>query len=52
MNGEARKSLTIKIRPSIQREARHAAIESGKRLGQWVEEAIEEKIEREKEKVK
>jgi len=52
MDDEVRKSITIKIKLSIQREARHAAIESGKRLGQWMEEAIEEKIAREQMKVK
>jgi len=50
MMNEVRKSLTVKIKPSIQRAARHAAIESEKKLGQWIEEAIEEKIEREKPK--
>ena len=52
MDDEVRKSITIKIKLSIQREARHAAIESGKRLGQWMEEAIEEKIAREQMNVK
>ena len=47
---EVRKSLTVKIKPSVQRAARHAAIESEKKLGTWIEEAIEEKIEREKPK--
>ncbi len=47
MNNEVRKSMTVKIKPSVQREARHAAIESEKRLGEWLEAAIEEKIERE-----
>ncbi len=44
---EAPQSRNIKIRPSILREAHHRAIESQKRLGQWIEEAIEEKIVRE-----
>ncbi len=52
MNDEVRKSMTVKIKPSVQREARHAAIESEKRLGEWLEEAIKEKIEREQKKVK
>ena len=47
MNDEARTAMSAKIRPSIQRVARHAAIESGKRIGQWMEEAIEEKAARE-----
>jgi len=47
MDDEVRKSISVKIKPNIQRQARHAAIESGKRLGQWVEEAMQEKIARE-----
>ena len=47
MNDEIRKSRTIKIKPSILRKAHITAIESQKRLGQWIEEAIEEKIVRE-----
>jgi len=49
---ELRKPRSIKIRPSILRKAHHRAIESQKRIGEWVEEAIEEKIEREEKKVK
>jgi len=30
----------VKIRPSILRKAHHRAIESQKRVGEWVEEAI------------
>ena len=47
MNDEVRKSRTIKVKPSILRKAHIAAIESRKRLGQWVEEAIEGRIARE-----
>lgn len=47
MDDDVRKSITIKMKLSIQRQARHAAIESDKRLGQWMEEAIQEKIARE-----
>jgi len=47
MNEEARESRSIKIKPSILRNAHHAAIEEGKSLGRWIEDAIEEKIERE-----
>ena len=47
MNDEIRKSRTIKIKPSILRKAHITAIESQKRLGQWLEEAIEEKVARE-----
>jgi len=52
MNDEARKSRTIKIRPSILRKAHEMAHEEGKFVGRWLEEAIEEKIEGEQEKVK
>ncbi len=47
MTEEPRKPRSIKIRPSILRKAHHGAIESEKRLGEWVEEAIEEKAARE-----
>ena len=47
MAEEARQGRSIKIRPSILRKAHHRAIESGKRVGEWVEEAIEEKAARE-----
>ena len=46
-NEEARKTLGIKLRPSIVRKARIGAASSDKRLGAWLEEAIEEKLERE-----
>ena len=44
---ELRQGRSIKIKPSILRKAHHRAIDSRKRLGQWIEEAIEEKIARE-----
>ena len=47
MSEEPRQARSIKIRPSILRKAHHRAIESEKRLGVWVEEAIEEKVARE-----
>ena len=47
MYQENRKSRSIKMRPSILRKAHHRAIESQKRLGEWIEEAIEEKVIRE-----
>jgi len=50
MNEEARESRSIKIKPSILRNAHHAAIEEGKSLGRWLENAIEEKLEGRKEK--
>ena len=49
---ELRRPRSIKVRPSILRKAHHRAIESEKRLGEWIEDAIEEKIEREQKKVK
>jgi len=55
MNEEVRKTIGIKLRPSIVRRARVRAASSDKRLGEWIEEAIEEKAareEREEEKVK
>jgi len=48
MDEEIRQSRSMKIKPSVLRKAHHRAIESQKRLGEWVEAAIEEKIEREK----
>ena len=52
MAEETRQGRSIKIKPSVLRKAHHEAIESQKRLGEWVEEAVEEKIEREQQKVK
>ena len=48
MNDEARESKSIKMKPSIVRRAHLKAIEEGKTLGRWIEDAIEEKIERDK----
>ena len=50
MAEETRQARSIKIKPSILRKAHHMAIDSQKRLGQWLEEAIEEKAKREKAK--
>ncbi len=47
MKNEIRKSLSIKMRPSIVKKARVRAVISDKALGEWVEEAIEEKAARE-----
>jgi len=47
MDEEIRQSRSIKIKPSILRKVHHKAIESQKRVGAWVEEAIEEKLDRE-----
>ena len=44
---EARKGKYIKLKPSILKKARLRAVSSDKGLGEWLEEAIEEKIERE-----
>ena len=52
MYEERRRSRSIKVRPSILRKAHHRAIESQKRVGEWVEEAIEEKIAREEKNLK
>ena len=49
---ELKRPRSIKIRPSILRKAHHRAIESQKRFGKWIEEAMEEKIEREEKKTK
>ena len=48
MNAEPKESKSIKMKPSIVRKARLKAIEQGKTLGRGIEDAIEEKIEREK----
>ena len=43
MAAEARQGRSVKVRPTILRRVHHRAIESQKRLGEWIEEAIEEK---------
>ena len=52
MNDEVRETAHIKTRPSIVRKAHQKAKEQGKTLGRWVEDTIEEKIEREQKKLK
>ena len=47
MNEEVREGKHIKMKPSIVREAHFKAKEQGKTLGTWIEDAIQEKIERE-----
>ena len=47
MADEVRSSRSIKIKPSILRKAHHRAIESQKRVGEWIEEAIEERVAKE-----
>ena len=49
MAEESRQARCIKIRPSVLRKVHHRAIESQKRLCEWIESAIEEKLEREQE---
>jgi len=46
MNDEIREARSIKIKPSVLREAHQKAKEEGQTLGRWLEEAIDEKIER------
>ena len=48
MNHEARESPAIKMRPSILRKAHLKAAEEGKGLGRWTEDAIEEKLAKER----
>ena len=52
MNNEVRESKSIKMKPSIVRKAHIKAVEQGKTLGRWVEDAIEEKLDREEKKLK
>ena len=47
-----RKPRNVKIDPEALHRARVEALRSKKTLGGWLEEAIDEKIEREQEKVK
>ncbi|MBA7560025.1 hypothetical protein ES708_01643 [subsurface metagenome] len=48
MNDEVRETAHIKMMPSIVRKAHQKAKEEGKTLGRWLEEAIEQRLEREK----
>ena len=48
----ARKPRNILINPDVLHEARVEALRERKTIGQWLEELIEEKIEREQKKVK
>jgi len=47
MDEEIRRSRSMKIKPSILRKARHRAIESQRRVSEWVEEAVKDKLDRE-----
>jgi len=42
-----RPNLSIRMNPEVLHQARVAAVSQKKTLGQWLEEAIVEKIERE-----
>ena len=52
MDDEVRQSKSIKMKPSIVRKAHLKAIEQGKTLSRWVEDAIGEKIDREEKNLK
>ena len=53
MNGKIiRKSRNVKINPEALHKDRVEALRSKKPLGEWLQEAIDEKIEREEKKVK
>jgi len=45
---KAKPTTSIRVDPEILHKARVAAVTSKKTLGKWLEEAIAEKIEREK----
>jgi len=47
-----RRPRNVKINPETLHRARVEALRSKKTLGEWLEQAIEEKIEREEKKVK
>ncbi len=48
-NEETRQGKYIKVKPSILKKAQLRAVSTDKALGEWLEETIEEKIERTKE---
>ena len=47
---EQRKLVALRMLPSAHRQAKIAAVTEAKTLGVWVEEAIREKVERDKER--
>ncbi|MBA7561633.1 hypothetical protein ES708_03272 [subsurface metagenome] len=47
-----RKPRSVKIDPEVLHRARVEALRAKKTVGEWLEEAIKEKIEREEKKVK
>lgn len=44
---EHRKLAAVRIKPSAMRTAKIAAAVAGKTMGKWIEEAIQEKAEKE-----
>jgi predicted HicB family RNase H-like nuclease len=46
MKESKKPNTSIRINPEILHQAKVAAVTSNKTLGQWLEEAIKEKIER------
>ena len=46
---EQRKLVALRMLPSTHRQAKIAAVTEGKTLGVWIEEAIREKVELDKE---
>jgi len=52
MNDEVRETAHIKMRPSIVRKAHQEAKKQGKTLGRWLEDTIEEKLDREEKEPK
>jgi predicted HicB family RNase H-like nuclease len=49
MNDEVRETAHIRMKPSIVRKAHQKAEEEGKTLGRWIEDVIEQRLERERE---
>ena len=46
---EQRKLVALRMLPSAHSQAKIAAVTEGKTLGVWIEEAIRQKVERDKE---
>ena len=46
MSEEARQGKYLKLKPGILKKARLRAVSSDKTLGEWIEEATEEKAKR------
>lgn len=46
--GKSKPNISIRIDPEVFHKAKVAAVSAKKTLGEWLEEAILEKIEREK----